>query len=53
MTNLMNKHCQHPNCRCMGIKYHPKHKDKILCEEHYVEVLSAIKSNYKIVVLTN
>jgi hypothetical protein len=50
---MKNKNCcEHPNCRCAGIKTHPKTKNKILCEQHYLEVLKALENKIEVIVLT-
>jgi len=37
------KKCGHPNCKLAATQQHPK-SDKWLCENHYAEVLSSLKT---------
>jgi hypothetical protein len=46
------KNCSHPNCKCIAAKQRPGDETKWLCEIHYSEIISAMKTPLKPITLT-
>lgn len=48
---MRKTNCSHPNCKLLATKSHPR-EDKGLCENHYIEIVAAIKDLPKMILLT-